>query len=260
MSLPQKILTASPALPMRHESSLRKTGWLGLAIASFVITFWAVSLALLLNWTTAEQQPFLTVFAIIWQAFLYTGLFITAHDAMHRAVFPQNLKINHFVGTLALLVYGLFSYRYLLKAHWQHHDHPASSEDPDFHDGTHKNGFAWYFYFVKRYWSWWRLLGLIAVYHAMHRLLHIPEYNLRWFWVVPSLLSSVQLFYFGTFLPHREPAGGYWNTFRTQSTYRPLIWSFLTCYHFGYHLEHHEYPHVPWWRLPAIAQQLKSLR
>lgn len=26
--------------------------------------------------------------------------------------------------------------------------------------------------------------------------------------------------------------------------------SFLTCYYFGYHLEHHLYPNVPWWRLP----------
>jgi len=255
VSLPQKKLASLSILSMS-----RKTGFLGLAIATSIIAVWASSLVLLLNWATAEQHPVLTVLSIIWQAFLYTGLFITAHDAMHRAVFPKHPKINHFMGVLALLVYGLFSYKHLLKAHWQHHDHPASSLDPDFHDGKHKNGFAWYFHFVKRYWSWWRLLGLIAVYHALHRLLHVPEYNLRWFWVAPSLLSSVQLFYFGTFLPHREPIAGYWNNFRTQSTYRPWIWSFLTCYHFGYHLEHHEYPHVPWWRLPAIANQVKDLR
>ncbi|MBD3338449.1 MAG: beta-carotene ketolase, partial [Candidatus Lokiarchaeota archaeon] len=22
--------------------------------------------------------------------------------------------------------------------------------------------------------------------------------------------------------------------------------------HFGYHWEHHEYPNIPWWRLPAV--------
>ena len=29
---------------------------------------------------------------------------------------------------------------------------------------------------------------------------------------------------------------------------RPVWLSFLTCYHFGYHLEHHRYPWVLWWR------------
>ncbi|HEY9627593.1 MAG TPA: fatty acid desaturase [Coleofasciculaceae cyanobacterium] len=259
MSLPQQPLALSIA-PLPTAPHVRETGLLGLAIACLIITVWATSLALLMAWTTAEQHLSWTILAVFWQAFLYTGLFITAHDAMHRAVFPRHPQINHLIGAFALLIYGLFSYKYLLKAHWQHHDHPASPLDPDFHDGKHKNGFAWYLYFVKRYWSWWRLLGLIVVYHAMHQLLHVPEYNLRWFWVVPSLLSSVQLFYFGTFLPHREPATGYWNSFRAQSTYRPWLLSFLACYHFGYHLEHHEYPHVPWWRLPAIAQQAKALR
>ncbi|MEM9989926.1 MAG: fatty acid desaturase [Pseudomonadota bacterium] len=27
--------------------------------------------------------------------------------------------------------------------------------------------------------------------------------------------------------------------------------SLFSCYHFGYHHEHHLFPHEPWWRLPA---------
>lgn len=239
--------TASPATT---SSSLP-----GLLIASLIMATWAGSLALLLNTSPSQQQPLWMLLAVLWQTFLYAGLFVTAHDAMHGVVAPQHPKLNHFIGTLALLLYGLFSYNQLFKAHWQHHHHPASHLDPDFHDGQYKNPFAWYFRFLQRYWSWRRLLALIASFHVMHLLLHVPESNLLMFWIVPSLLSSIQLFYFGTYLPHREPAGGYQNIFRAQSAHRPWLLSLLACYHFGYHYEHHEYPHVPWWQLPTIAKR-----
>ena len=64
----------------------------------------------------------------------------------------------------------------------------------------------------------------------------------------------MQLFYFGTFLPHSEPEGGYSEPHRAKSTSYPVWLSFITCYHFGYHEEHHEYPHVCWWQLPEIYQ------
>ena len=32
--------------------------------------------------------------------------------------------------------------------------------------------------------------------------------------------------------------------------FSPLL-SLLTCFHFGYHHEHHDAPWVPWWKLPA---------
>ena len=33
-----------------------------------------------------------------------------------------------------------------------------------------------------------------------------------------------------------------------------LLGSLVTCYHFGYHHEHHLYPAVPSWRLPAARR------
>jgi beta-carotene/zeaxanthin 4-ketolase len=239
-----------PASPTITSSSRR-----GLLIASLIVITWAISLVTLLQTDPSHRNPVWMVVAVSWQTFLYAGLFVTAHDAMHGVVTPQHPQLNRFIGTFVLLLYGLFSYNQLFKAHWQHHHHPASALDPDFHDGTHKNPLAWYFVFLKRYWSWRRLLALIASFHAMHLLLHVPESNLLMFWIVPSLLSSVQLFYFGTYLPHREPAGGYRNVFRAESADRPVLLSLLACYHFGYHYEHHEYPHVPWWQLPAIAHR-----
>lgn len=224
----------------------------GVLIAGFIISLWAISIVCLLSINLAELPSWLIFLAMLWQTFLYTGLFITAHDAMHGSVFPQNQKVNSFVGRFAVTAYGLFSYRKLLQKHWLHHKHPDSELDPDFHNGINKNPLAWYFHFMKGYWDWRQIIGLSLIYNLAKSALQVPESNLILFWVIPPLLSSVQLFYFGTFLTHKEPEGGHTNPHRTQTNPLPIIWSFITCYHFGYHEEHHEYPCIPWWQLPAV--------
>lgn len=227
----------------------------GLAIALAIISLWAMSLIFLLS-LDLDQIPIIWIgVGLVLQTFLYTGLFITAHDAMHGVVYPKNTIINNFVGTVALLVYGLFSYKELLKKHHLHHRFPSSEKDPDFHDLKHKDFFSWYLYFMKNYWSWTRLMGLALIFIILHFALQISIANIALFWIIPSLLSSVQLFYFGTFLTHQEPKGGYTNPHRAESTSFSVLWSFITCYHFGYHEEHHQYPNVPWWKLPEVRKQ-----
>ncbi|MDX2213978.1 MAG: fatty acid desaturase [Oculatellaceae cyanobacterium bins.114] len=224
----------------------------GVAIAAIILSVWMISLVMLLSADLSKSSPWLMGLALLWQTFLYSGLFITAHDAMHGAVFPMNARVNNAIGSFAVFVYGLFSYRELFQKHWLHHKHPSTELDPDFHDGRHTNFFSWYFYFMQRYWSWSRILGLIVLFHSIHYFLHISELNLSLFWVFPSIFSSMQLFYFGTFLTHREPDDGYTTKHRARSTTFSTFWSFITCYHFGYHHEHHEYPHLPWWKLPEV--------
>jgi beta-carotene/zeaxanthin 4-ketolase len=236
-----------------------ETSIYGVAIALLIISVWGISLGFFLCILDVEKIALgWKVVAIAWQTFLYTGLFITAHDAMHGTISPKHFRVNYYLGSLSLLLYGLFSYNQLLKTHWQHHHLPATDFDPDFHNGKYKNAIAWYFYFMQNYWSWSRFLGLVISYHLMHQILQIAEANLLLFWIIPTLLSSVQLFYFGTFLPHREPSGGYTNSFCAQSRYLPWLLSFLSCYHFSYHLEHHMFPSTPWWKLPAIAKKPKE--
>ncbi len=227
----------------------------GLLSALIIIGLWASSLLFLLYLDISQIQFVWILLAILLQTFLYTGLFITAHDAMHGVVFPKNPKINNLIGSLAVLMYALFSYKELVKKHWLHHHHPASELDPDFHDTKHKNFFAWYFHFMKGYWSWTRLIGLMFIFSFLNYALHVPKINLALFWAIPPILSSVQLFYFGTFLTHREPEGGYSNPHCAKTTPLPVFWSFITCYHFGYHKEHHEYPDVPWWKLPEVYKR-----
>lgn len=78
---------------------------------------------------------------------------------------------------------------------------------------------------------------------------------------LPLLLSSVQLFVVGTYLPHRvqrlQPqqaaAAG------PISLDWPQWLSLLACYHFGYHREHHEQPGLAWFQLPGAYRRNKTL-
>ena len=226
----------------------------GLFIALGIIGLWGVSLSILLTLDVSRVHFVVLPLGMLCQTFLYTGLFITAHDAMHGSICPTHPRINNVMGALAVRLYALFSYRKLQKKHWEHHRTPASDTDPDFHDGKHSKFLTWYLHFMKEYLSWQQIVGMAIVFQIMEYILAISTANLILFWVSPALLSTLQLFYFGTYLPHRTPKAGYDNPHRAKSNAYSTFWSFISCYHFGYHWEHHEYPYIPWWHLPAIRR------
>ena len=161
---------------------------------------------------------------------------------MHGVV-SRNKTLNKTIGTVAA---GLFAYNYyprLFPRHHEHHRYVATDKDPDYHGG---NFFAWYYSFLKQYITWQQIL-LMAITFNLLKLVFSIE-NIILFWIIPSVLATFQLFYFGTFLPHRgEHAPDNRHKSSTQS--RNHLWAFLSCYFFGYHYEHHEKPYVPWWQL-----------
>jgi beta-carotene ketolase (CrtW type) len=230
--------------------------WKGVVIALLVIVGWLGNLVILLRADIPSTAPEFLLPAILLQTFLTTGLFITAHDAMHGTVAPHAPQLNNTIGSIAVVLYALFDYRKLRKKHWEHHKFPASDSDPDFHDGAHPAPVRWYLHFMREYLSWQQLLGMALVFNILHHLAGVPLVSLLLLWVLPALLSTVQLFYFGTYLPHREPAGGYSDPHRAESNAYPIWLSFISCYHFGYHYEHHEYPSVPWWQLPSVRREV----
>ncbi|MFP5502696.1 MAG: fatty acid desaturase, partial [Candidatus Sericytochromatia bacterium] len=186
---------------------------------------------------------------------LYTGLFITAHDAMHGTLAPGSRSLNDGIGALCAWLYALFSFRRLAVAHQRHHETPAVPGDPDWHDGRDAAFWPWYVAFMRRYVTWRQLAGMALAFQVLAWGLQIPLINLAVFWIAPNLLSTLQLFYFGTYRVHREPPSGHTNRHRATSSGYPLWLSFLTCYHFGLHLAHHEHPGVPWWRLPRAVEE-----
>jgi beta-carotene/zeaxanthin 4-ketolase len=242
-----------------HDSLIVDRSNRGVFIACSIIGIWAASLLVLLSIQVSEMPIWGRAIAIVWQTFLYTGLFITAHDAMHGSVAPNNLKLNNFIGALALRVYALFSFKKMTQTHWQHHRDPASTTDPDFHNGRSADPISWYFHFMGNYWSWTRFLCLVVTYHILHRLFGFAEMNLTYFWLIPAIASSLQLFFFGTYLPHQEPKGGYTSEYRARNIGWSTFWSFVSCYHFGYHEEHHKHPELPWWKLPESYARCDQL-
>lgn len=228
----------------------------GAFIGFIIILLWAASLLFLFHLDVSWMPLAGIMAAMFLQTFLYTGLFITGHDAMHGLVAPKRKRVNDFIGALCVILYALFSFNKLRREHRKHHTHPGHDDDPDFHDGIHPNFWAWYFHFMGTYVTWQQIAGMAIAFNFMLHILKISQWNLALFWVAPALLSTLQLFYFGTYLPHREPAGGYDNPHRARSNDFSVFWSFVTCYHFGYHWEHHEFPYVPWWKLPAMRRQI----
>lgn len=213
----------------------------GIIIAALVIFCWALSLWLLLHYPINFYSP-APYLLLLLQTHLYTGLFITAHDAMHGVV-SRHKKLNKTIGTLAAGLFAYNNFNRLLPRHHAHHHHVATHQDPDYHGG---NFFVWYFSFLKNYITWQQLLLMALTFNVLK--LYFPAENVILFWMIPAILATFQLFYFGTYLPHRgEHAPD--NRHKAGTQAKNHAWAFLSCYFFGYHYEHHDKPYVPWWQL-----------
>lgn len=224
----------------------------GVIVGVSIIFLWLVSLLFLLNWEVNWSNP-VTYLAVLLQMHLYTGLFITAHDAMHGIV-SENKKWNHFIGWLAAILFSYNFYWKLFPKHHEHHRFVATDKDPDYHASG--NFLIWYFSFIKQYVSVWQILLMAVTFNILK--LFLPTENLIIFWMLPAILSTFQLFYFGTYLPHR---GESTNKHHSGSQSQNHFWAFISCYFFGYHYEHHDSPGTPWWRLWKVkeANQNKNL-
>ena len=218
---------------------MKQASNLGVLIAFVVIAAWASNLAFLLQWGFSYSNPLVYLMVLV-QMHLYTGLFITAHDAMHGTV-SSSVTINRAVGQLCTALYAAFSFGKLYEKHHKHHRHVHSELDPDYHEGSFVR---WYVSFMREYMSVVQLVIMSIVFNVLATW--FPQKNLLMFWVLPSLLSTLQLFYFGTWLPHH---GEHDNRHHSRSLKKNHFLGFITCYFFGYHYEHHEAPGVPWWQL-----------
>jgi len=214
----------------------------GTVMAIFLIVVWSVSLLLLLNWTIDFSNPLTYLFIYI-QTHLYTGIFITSHDAMHGSV-SKNRKVNYVIGYITSFLFAFNSYDALIVKHHEHHRFVATDKDPDYHDSG--KFWLWYWNFLKRYITV-RQLILITVSLQLLWLI-FPLENLILFWSLPSILSTFQLFYFGTFIPHND-GHEHDNKHKSRTLEKNHLLAFFSCYFFGYHYEHHDAPGVPWWRL-----------
>lgn len=225
---------------------------MGIVIALTIIGLWLAHLVyILLNVEVGWSNPWMYAHILL-QAYLYTGLFITGHDAMHRQVSGKR-RLNNAFGHVAVFLYAGMSYRKLFKNHWDHHKYPGTEKDPDFYTRTN-NFFAWWFMFMIRYTTLWQLIAMALIFNILYRIAGLEVSSLVSLWILPAFLSTFQLFYFGTFIPHRRPHTEEMGIHRARTQRRRHLWAMLSCYFFGYHLEHHSFPGTPWWQLYRIKE------
>jgi beta-carotene/zeaxanthin 4-ketolase len=239
--------------PRRHQAPA------GLALAGAIVSAWlALHVYGVFFFDFAARPPWLAAAIALALCWLYVGLFIVAHDCMHGSLVPGRPSANRWIGRLCVGLYAGFSYDALLAKHMLHHRNSGTAEDPDF-AGPPPEGFAaWYGQFISEY-TTVRQLAAMAAQSALYFLVFKADgLNAAVFWIAPALASSVQLFTFGTYLPHRPDARGFADRHNARSNAYPAWLSLLTCFHFGYHHEHHLRPGEPWWRLPAVRRQRRA--
>lgn len=218
-------------------------GWLGIhAYAMFVFE---------LSWQTL---PLALAMAAV-QCWLSVGVFIVCHDAMHGTLVPSKPKVAETIAAVLLFLYAGFGWKSLREAHHTHHRLAGHAGDPDFDEHNPSHFGKWYWTFFKRYFGLRSLLFVHLVVAIYWLIIGIPMVQIVLLYGAPALLSSLQLFYFGTYRPHAHVEGkAFPDDHNARSDSFGTLLSLATCFHFGYHLEHHRRPDVPWWALPAARK------
>lgn len=234
-------------------TSPARQGIIGIGLACAVVSAWLCLhiYAVFFFVPSVEAIP-VSVVLVLCLCWLNVGLFIVAHDCMHGSLAPGHPLINRTVGTVCVGLYAAFSFSRLFEKHHEHHRHAGTEKDPDFNHLHPRSFVLWYLGFFREYFSLreFAILTVILIFYIWGIGATIP--NVLGFWALPAIGSSLQLFYFGTFLPHRETEQPFGDQHRARSNEYSWLLSLLTCFHFGYHHEHHVHPQVPWWRLPQM--------
>lgn len=235
-------------------------------------TFWyilgLVSLQFGVAWFVADR-PMWLVLALAYTvgAFASHGLFVMIHECAHRLVFRRRMPniLAGIVANLPLFVPGSFSFQ---KYHLKHHAYQGVYDlDADI-PSTWEARFVGRSPLRKALW-----LMLYPLFQAVRsfRVKAVPPLD-RWTvtnliiqvginlavyltWGPRSLIYLVLAFFFSIGL---HPLGARWiqrhylvgaGEQETFSYYGKLN---LLTFNVGYHNEHHDFPSVPWHRLPRI--------
>jgi beta-carotene ketolase (CrtW type) len=174
---------------------------------------------------------------------------------MHGSLAPGRPRVNAVIGAVLLALYAGFAWKRMRDAHFVHHKLSGHKGDPDFDEDHPSNFRQWYWTFFKRYFGWQSLLYVHTVVGIYLFVFGIGFMQIFVLYGAPALLSSLQLFYFGTYRPHHHDARApFADRHNARSNDFGTLASLATCFHFGYHLEHHRAPQVPWWALPAAKR------
>ena len=247
------------ALMDRARPPLRTT-LIGLSLAALIFGTWlGVHLWAMFVYRIDGGNWWLVPFVAALQCWLMVGMFIVAHDAMHGSLAPLAPRLGAAIGALMLFIYAGFGWRRMRDAHFDHHKYVGTERDPDFNAANPRAFWPWYWTFLKRYFGPVSVLWVSSVVLTYWLVADVPMLNISLLYGYPAIASSFQLFAFGTWRPHRhEGAGDFADHHRSRSNDMGTFASLLSCFHFGYHHEHHLSPGTPWWALPARHREYQA--
>ena len=217
--------------------------------------------------------------AMVLQGIQLVFLFTLLHETVHDTPFA-NEQLNRIVGWICALIIFLppFWFRYFHLAHHRHTHDPE--HDPEL-QGKAVNSFAAYLWTLTGLPVWWFhcstifknaigsvdyaylpksarsktvrearfMLGFYMIVFAIALVAGALD-ELIWLWLLPLLLGQPFLRLY-LMAEHRDcpHSDNMFENTRTVFTSMPVRW---LAWNMPYHAEHHAYPMVPFFRLPAL--------
>jgi beta-carotene hydroxylase len=190
------------------------------------------------------------------------------HDASHHAAHP-NRVMNAIMGHGSALMLG-FAFPVFTRVHMQHHAHVNDPKnDPDHFVST--GGPLWliaarFFYheiyfFKRRLWRKYELLEWFLSRLFVATIVYIACENgflgyILNFWFSPALVVGLALGLFFDYLPHRPfQERDRWKNARVYPS--PVLNLLIGGQ--NYHLIHHLWPSIPWYKYQGAYQAVKPL-
>jgi len=233
------------------------------------------------------QNPFAYILAVMVIGSRQHAMLILMHEAVHFRLFKSK-RLNEFVGDVLLAWPCLVSMRSFSRNHLAHHQHLNTTEDPDivrkqpdpeWRFPMPRSRLTWMIlkqftglgfvylvqvfrsldkdapdegtaYKVARYGFYLAALGII-IYAGVFKLFVM-------YWVFPFLTWLMFIFRIRTMSEH--PKVERTSAYSTSLEYKlGLVERMLVTPKFAfYHMEHHSYPSVPFYRLPQLHRALKA--
>lgn len=233
-------------------------------------------------------NPVVYLFAIAFIGARQHALLILMHDGVHYRLF-RNRRLNDWTSEIILAWPNLISARAYRKNHFAHHRYLDTAQDPDW--ARRQGDSAWVFpkhwgkvamlmvrdisgvgaifylrlarmllsrdtgvsgrFLFARYGFYVAVVAIFAWFGTIHLLLM--------YWFVPLFTWLIMIFRIRSIAEHSAIEGRSDAYAHTRSTRASILEHvFVAPKNVNYHIEHHFYPSVPFYRLPQLHRTLMS--
>lgn len=233
-------------------------------------------------------NPFVYLLTVAFIGARQHALLILMHDGVHYRLF-RDRRLNDWTSEIILAWPNLISARAYRRNHFAHHRHLNTGQDPDW--ARRQGDVSWVFpmrrlrlakllirdvsglgaiyylklalmllsrdtgvsrgFLVARYGFYAAVVATFAWFGALHLLLM--------YWVVPLFTWLIVIFRVRSIAEHSAIEGRA-NTYAQTRSTRASVFDhvFVAPKNVNYHIEHHFYPSVPFYRLPELHRVLMS--